>query len=96
MITARVDGFKWELGYVLARSQWNQGYMTEAVKAVTGWALAQPEIYRVWAVCDVDNVVSARVLEKAGMRREGLMRRWSVHPNISPEPRDSYCYSVTK
>jgi RimJ/RimL family protein N-acetyltransferase len=36
------------------------------------------------------------VLEKAGMRREGLMRRWSVHPNISPEPRDSYCYSITK
>jgi ribosomal-protein-alanine N-acetyltransferase len=36
------------------------------------------------------------VMEKAGMTREGVLRRWSVHPNISAEPRDSYCYSITK
>ncbi len=96
MITARVDSFKWELGYVLAHSHWNQGYMTEAVKAVAAWALAQPKIYRVWAVCDVDNGASARVLGKAGMKCEGVLSRWSVHPTISAEPRDSYCYAMTK
>jgi RimJ/RimL family protein N-acetyltransferase len=38
----------------------------------------------------VDNVGSARVLEKSGFAREGLLRRWLVHPNISDEPRDCY------
>ena len=49
-----------------------------------------------WAVCDIDNLASARVMEKAGMQREGILKRWSVHPNISAEPRDSYCYAVVK
>jgi [ribosomal protein S5]-alanine N-acetyltransferase len=96
MITARVEGHKWELGYVLARSHWGHGYMTEAVRAVIDWASKQPEIYRVWAVCDIDNRASARVMEKAGMILEGVLRRWSIHPNLSPEPRDSYCYAITK
>jgi RimJ/RimL family protein N-acetyltransferase len=70
--------------------------MTEAVKGLIAWALKQQHIYRIWAVCDVDNVASARVMEKAGMVREGTLRRWSVHPNISREPRDSYCYAIVK
>jgi [ribosomal protein S5]-alanine N-acetyltransferase len=96
MIATRVDGHKWELGYVLARPYWGQGYMTEAVNTLVGWALKQPEIHRVWAVCDVDNVGSARVMENAGMKREGVLRRWSIHPNVGDAPRDSYCYSIIK
>lgn len=96
MITARVDDHKWELGYVLSRSNWGKGFMTEAVKGVIEWALKQPEIFRVWAVCDVDNRASARVMEKTGMKREGRLSRWSVHPNLSAQPRDSYCYAMVK
>lgn len=96
MVSLRVDGYKVELGYVLARAHWGRGYMTEAVRAVVDWALKQEGVYRVWAVCDVENRASARVLEKAGMTREGLLRRWSVHPNLSDEPRDCWCYAVTK
>jgi ribosomal-protein-alanine N-acetyltransferase len=96
MVSARVEGPKLELGYVLARVHWNRGYMTEAVKAVIVWALDQPSIYRVWSVCDVENLASARVMEKAGMTKEGILRRWSVHPNMGAAPRDSYCYSATR
>ncbi|MBM4262091.1 MAG: GNAT family N-acetyltransferase [Deltaproteobacteria bacterium] len=96
MIITRVNGEKWELGFVLARGHWGQGYMTEAVKGLIAWAFKQKDVYRVWAVCDVDNAASARVMEKSGMQREGVLRRWSVHPNISPEPRDSYCYAIVK
>ena len=96
MITTRVDDEKWELGYVLAPSYWGRGYMTEVVKKIVDWVLKQQEIYRVWSVCDVDNRASARVMEKAGMKREGILRRWSMHPTISDAPRDSYCYSITK
>jgi ribosomal-protein-alanine N-acetyltransferase len=96
MIIARVNAEKWELGYVLARAYWRQGYMTEALTALIAWALKQKEIHRVWAVCDVDNIASARVMEKIGMAREGILKRWSLHPNLSAEPRDSFCYAITK
>jgi [ribosomal protein S5]-alanine N-acetyltransferase len=96
MIGGRIDGHKVELGYVLAKAYWNKGYMTEAVRAVVEWTLAQPEIFRVWAVCDVENPASARVMEKAAMKREGVLRRWSLHPTRSAEPRDCYSYAITK
>ena len=70
--------------------------MTEALEPLVNWAIAQPDIYRVWAVCDIENLASARVLEKLGMTREGRLHRWLVHPNISDEPRDCFCYAKVK
>lgn len=90
----RAVRFKAEYGYVLARSEWGKGLMTEALTAVVGWALAQPDIWRIGAVCDIDNVGSARVMEKSGLTREGILRRWIMHPNIAAEPRD--CISFAK
>lgn len=75
-------------GYVLGRAHWGRGYMTEALRALLDWTDAQPEIFRAWAFCDAENPASARVMEKAGMTREGILRRWHVAPNISSEPRD--------
>ena len=43
------------IAYHLARSEWGQGYATEAAQAVVDWALAQPRVYRIWTVCDIDN-----------------------------------------
>jgi [ribosomal protein S5]-alanine N-acetyltransferase len=96
MIDIRPQGHRVELGYILGREYWGRGYMTEVVRAVSDWALAQPEVHRVWAVCDVDNLASARVMEKAGMEREGRLRRWALHPNISATPRDFLCYARVK
>jgi ribosomal-protein-alanine N-acetyltransferase len=96
MIELRLDGHRANLGYVLAQPYWGQGYMTEAVQALTNWALDQPQIYRIWAVCDIENPGSARVLEKAGWLREGILRRWTIHPNRSAEPRDCYCFARVK
>jgi RimJ/RimL family protein N-acetyltransferase len=92
----RADGHKLELGYVLAKAYWGKGYMTEAVRVLVDWALSRDEIYRVWAVCDAENKASVRVLEKVGMELESVLRRWSIHPNRSDQPRDSYCYAKTK
>jgi [ribosomal protein S5]-alanine N-acetyltransferase len=93
MLSCRIAGWKAELGYVLARRFWNHGYMSEAVSAVVDWAIAAEGIFRVWAYCDVDNPQSARVLEKVGMQREGILRRWMILPNVSSEPRDCLVYS---
>jgi RimJ/RimL family protein N-acetyltransferase len=88
------QAFRAELGYVLGRAHWRRGFMSEALRAVVGVLLARDGIHRVWAVCDVENVGSARVLEKAGLAREGLLRRWSLHPNVSDVPRDCYVYAA--
>lgn len=96
MVGLRIHEFKADLGYNLARRFWGKGFATEAVTAIVSWALAQPQIYRVWAMCDVDNPASARVLEKVGMKREGIMRRSQMHRGVSNEPRDSYCYAIVK
>jgi ribosomal-protein-alanine N-acetyltransferase len=96
MIDPRVEGHKLGIGYALARPYWGKGYMTEATRAIIDWALRQKEIYRVYATTDVENIGSQRVLEKAGMTCEGLLRRYLVHPNISDEPRDCYMYAIVK
>ncbi|HZI93331.1 MAG TPA: GNAT family N-acetyltransferase [Patescibacteria group bacterium] len=93
MIACRFNGHRVDIGYVIARRLWGNGYMSETVKAVGDWVLEQEGIHRVWAVCDTNNRASARVMEKAGMKREGLLKRWLVHPNISDEPRDCFVYS---
>jgi len=96
MIESRIKGFSMDIGYVLAKTHWGRGYMPEAAQSVIDWGLAQDGIFRVWALCDVDNLASARVMEKIGMQREGILRRRILHPNVSHEPRDVYCYSIVK
>lgn len=63
-----------EVGYVLARQHWGQGYATEALKAVLGFGFSRMELNRIEAKCVPENKGSIRVLEKSGMRREGLLR----------------------
>ena len=75
-------------GYVLAQKFWGRGMMTEALTYLVDWANSQPDVFRVWAFCDAENPGSARVMEKAGLAREALLRRWHVAPNVGPEPRD--------
>jgi RimJ/RimL family protein N-acetyltransferase len=85
--------YRLDCGYVLARRWWGQGLTTEALTEVAAWAMRQLSIFRIGAVCDVDNIGSARVLEKSGFVREGVLCRWLLHPNISEEPRDCYSYA---
>jgi len=75
-------------GYVLAKKFWGHGMMAEALTFLVDWSLAQPSLHRAWAFCDVENPASVRVMEKAGMVREGLLRRWHICPTLGPEPRD--------
>ena len=96
MIELRPEGHKAEIGYVLARIHWGKGYMTEAAAALRDWVFQQPEIFRLYATTSVDNIASQRVMEKIGMTREGLMRRYINHPNVSPEPVDSYLYAMVR
>lgn len=62
------------MGYVLARRCWGRGYATEAAGLVLRHAFDAWGLHRVEATCHPQNVASARVLEKIGLRYEGRMR----------------------
>ncbi|MAS11555.1 MAG: GNAT family N-acetyltransferase [Salinisphaera sp.] len=88
-----------EIGYVLARSAWGQGFGFEAARAVFDIARGLDELYRIWATCDPDNQASMRILEALGMRCEGRLRRWSERPNhedYDGAPRDVFMYAWTR
>ena len=84
------------VGYLLARPFWGQGFMSEALGAIVEWAFSVPSVFRVWAVCDLENDASARLLDRNGFNQEGVLRNWSLHPNVSSTPRDCYCYARTR
>jgi ribosomal-protein-alanine N-acetyltransferase len=96
MIEARLQPTCADIGYVLARDRWGNGLMGEAVKALASLLLQAPGIFRVQAACDTENLASQRVLEKAGLRREGRLERYTVHPNLSDEPRACFMYAVVR
>jgi RimJ/RimL family protein N-acetyltransferase len=58
--------------------------------------MRQDGIWRIGAGCDVGNLASARVMERAGLGRDGILRRWIIHPNISSEPRDWLSYAKVR
>ena len=73
-----------QVGYVLARDAWGQGYAHEAVGALLDHAFEAWNLHRVEADIDPRNQASARLLERLGFQREGLLReRWIVGGEIS-------------
>jgi ribosomal-protein-alanine N-acetyltransferase len=64
-----------EIWYKINVDFWNQGYATEAIRAVIRFGFSQLKLHRIEAGCAVENLASIRVLEKAGMTREGRKRQ---------------------
>ena len=96
MFGVRLNDHRADFGYVLGRRYWNQGLMTEAGRVILDLVWQDHMVFRLWATCDTLNLASARVLEKLGLQREGILRRWIVHPNVSMQPRDSFVYSKVR
>lgn len=88
-----IDGHRMQFGYCLARDAWGHGYASEAAHAFVEASFNTLPLMRVQAMCDVENVASARVLEKAGLKCEGTLRRYLVLPNLGDEPRDVFMYA---
>ncbi len=61
-----------EIGYGILPEFWGRGYATEAIRAVTEWALSVPNVNCITAETEEDNIASQRVLEKAGFVPTGL------------------------
>ncbi|MCL2356064.1 MAG: GNAT family N-acetyltransferase [Defluviitaleaceae bacterium] len=60
-----------ELGWLVDKNHWGQGYGTKIGSALLKFAFDTLNLHRVIACCNVDNHASYRMMEKIGMRREG-------------------------
>ena len=66
-----------EIGFILNRDYWRQGFMRQALEAVIDFAFTTLKLHRIEADADPENAGSLGVLEKLGFQREGLFRdRW--------------------
>ena len=63
-----------ELGYSFSREYWNHGYATQALQAVIDAVFRSLPVNRLEAQHDVRNPASGRVMEKCGLRQEGILR----------------------
>ena len=63
-----------EIGYCMSRAFWGRGIMPEALRAVMDYLFDTVGVNRIAACHDVRNAKSGRVMEKAGMRKEGIQR----------------------
>ena len=62
-----------EIGYGLKEEYRHYGYMTEALKAITEWALSQESVKQVEAETDAENIASQKVLLQSGFISNGKM-----------------------
>ncbi len=66
-----------EVGYILKRSAWGNGYATEACRRLVQFAFEETELDEIVAVTDPRNAASQKVLRKCGLRDEGLRRAYT-------------------
>ena len=92
IVKAGITGHGAQIGYVIHQPFWGQGLATAAVRQVTSLLEAQPEVRRLWATCALENPASARVLEKCGFQREGILRNWVIYPSQGGQAFDNYSY----
>ena len=75
-----------EMGFWVGVQSWGKGYATEAARRVIRYAFKELKLNRVYAHHMVRNPASGRVLEKVGMKREGLLRqrvrKWGAFEDV--------------
>lgn len=82
-----------EIGYWLASPYRNRGIMTDVIRRFVESVFASTSLVRLDAHVFVDNPASARVLEKAGFEREGMLRKAYLKDDVY---KDAWLYAVIK
>ena len=69
-----------EIWYLVSPELWGKGIATEAAKELLALGFGELGLHRIWASCLPENPASERVLQKAGMRKEGfLVKNLKIH-----------------
>ena len=80
-----------EVGYWLGEPYWGRGIMSRALAAFTRFAFTAYDLERLYAVPYASNAASCRVLQKAGYRLEGRMRRSAIKDG---KVQDQFLYAI--
>lgn len=86
-------GHQAELGYWIGKPYWNQGYCTEAGRALLCYAFTDLALVRVHSCHITRNPASGRVMQKLGMRHEGCRRQ---HVRKWDKTEDLELYGILK
>lgn len=68
------DNESCEIGYNIGTRYWNQGIAAEAVTRVLNFLFQTIGLHKIYASCHEENLASRRVMEKVGMKFEGVAR----------------------
>ena len=88
------ESFSCHFGWQLNIPYWNKGIMTEAAKAVVDFLFGTVGFDRLSSGCDTRNHGSYHVMEKIGMKREAVLRRYIYQKDGSIG--DKYIYAIIK
>jgi [ribosomal protein S5]-alanine N-acetyltransferase len=77
VVAERMPDCEVEIGYLFRRAAWGRGYATEASSRLLRFAFEETPLEELVAVTDLDNNASQHVLQKIGMRDEGLRRAYA-------------------
>jgi len=87
----------WEIGYVFNRGFCGNGYATEAVRRVMRHGFEDLGVHRIEAHCNPENERSWKLLERAGLRREGHFPKKAFFKRDAsgrPHWHDAYAYGL--
>ncbi len=82
-----------EVGYWIGKPFWGKGYGTEAAQAVIKYGFEVMEHNRIYALAFTDNPGSWRIMEKVGMKHEGVLRQDAMRDE---RPVDLTCYAIVR
>jgi len=82
-----------EIGFATIPDERSKGYCTEAVKIIVDYLFLSKNIVRIQAQTNPRNIPSQKVLEKAGFKKEGLIRKSAF---VRGEWRDVVLYSILR
>jgi RimJ/RimL family protein N-acetyltransferase len=86
-----------EIGYIFNKKYHGKGYATEAAKAIIEYGFAELKAHKIIAHCNPKNIASWKLLERAGMKREGeLKQNVYFRKDEKGEPiwQDTYEYGI--
>lgn len=86
-----------ELGWILHRDYWKQGFGTEMGKRLLAFGFEELGLHRIIARCNAENYGSYRVMERIGMRREGhFIEARPANKFSDKKYDDEYLYAILK
>lgn len=87
----------WETGFIVNPDYQNKGYGTEALRKIIENGFIESKIHRIVGNCNPENIASWKIMEKAGMEREGHLRKniyFKTDENGNPKWQDTYVYGI--